>query len=547
MPAKPKHDHDYGYGYDYDYIVVGAGSAGCAVAGRLSENPKVRVALIEAGGRDTSPWVHIPVGYFKTMGNPKTDWCYQTETDPNLNHRSLHWPRGKILGGSSAINGLLYVRGQPQDFDEWRQLGNTGWGWDEVLPFFKAAENWQGEASQDRGKHGPLTVSPNRVTRQVVDAWLDSAVALGYPRSRDYNAQDQNGIAHFQMTMRGGWRCSSATAYLRPARHRRNLTIVTHAHAHKILIHNKRAIGVVIKHKGSLREIFAGREIIVSSGAINSPQLLMLSGIGDGERLRGLGISTEVHLPGVGQNLQDHLQARPIYQCTPSTINTEIRNPLRLIGMALQYAWNRSGPMAMAVSLGTGFIKSHPTLSRPDLQFHIQPFSADNPAEGTHKFSAFTASVLQLRPESRGHLTLTSPDPDAPPAIHPNYLSEKIDCDTLVAGIKITRAISATPPVSHLITSEYTPGEAIQSDDDAGLLDWARNTATTIYHPTGTCKMGREGDRLAVLDPRLRVRGIKGLRVADASIMPNITSGNTNAPAIMIGEKCAAMVKQDWR
>ncbi|MCG8626589.1 MAG: GMC family oxidoreductase N-terminal domain-containing protein [Proteobacteria bacterium] len=544
----------------YDYIVVGAGSAGCAVAGRLSADPNVSVALIEAGGKDTSPWVHIPVGYFKTMGNPKTDWCYQTQPDPNLNNRSLNWPRGKLLGGSSSINGLLYVRGQPQDFDEWRQLGNSGWGWEDVLPHFKAAEHWEGsdtdndtnndgdKETNERGTGGPLHVAPNRVKRYIVDAWLESAVASGYQWTEDYNRTDQSGISHFQMTMRGGWRCSSAVAYLRPARQRRNLTIITHAHAHKILIKQNRAIGVRLKQKTATREIFAKREIIISSGAINSPQLLMLSGVGDGRQLQNLGIETQVDLPGVGRNLQDHLQARPIYQCsTTSTINTEIRNPLRLVGMALQYAWNRTGPMAMAVSLGTGFIKSHDGLSRPDLQFHIQPFSADNPAEGTHKFSAFTASVLQLRPESRGHIALTSPDPDTPPAIHPNYLAEQIDCDTLVAGIKITRKISATPPVSHLITGEYTPGETVKADDDEAILKWARETATTIYHPTGTCKMGREGDKFAVLDSRLRVRGVKGLRVADASIMPNITSGNTNAPAIMIGEKCAAMVKEDWR
>lgn len=557
----------------YDYIVVGAGSAGCAVAGRLSSDPKVSVALIEAGGKDTSPWVHIPVGYFKTMGNPKTDWCYQTQPDPNLNNRTLNWPRGKLLGGSSSINGLLYVRGQPQDFDEWRQLGNTGWGWEDVLPHFKAAEHWEGGSeggdgdrnsnrnnnnnnnandSDERGRGGPLNVAPNRVKRHIVDAWLESAVASGYQWTDDYNGNDQSGIAHFQMTMRGGWRCSSAVAYLRPARHRKNLTIITHAHAHKILIKAKRATGVVIQQKTPLqthsRQIFAKREIIISSGAINSPQLLMLSGVGDGRQLQNLGIETQANLPGVGRNLQDHLQARPIYQCaTTSTINTEIRNPLRLVGMALQYAWNRTGPMAMAVSLGTGFIKSHASLSRPDLQFHIQPFSADNPAEGTHRFSAFTASVLQLRPESRGHIALTSPDPNSPPAIHPNYLAEQIDCDTLVAGIKITRKISATPPVSHLITGEYTPGAAVKTNDDKAILEWARQTATTIYHPTGTCKMGREGDRMAVVDSRLRVRGVAGLRVADASIMPNITSGNTNAPAIMIGEKCAAMVKEDWR
>ena len=531
----------------YDYVVVGAGSAGCAIAGRLSEDAGCRVALVEAGGRDTSPWVHIPVGYFKTMGNPKTDWCYHTAPDPGLNDRSLSWPRGKLLGGSSSINGLLYVRGQPQDFDEWRQLGNAGWGWEDVLPYFKKAENWEGATTKHRGKGGPLNVAPNRVKRRIVEAWLESAVAAGYAWVDDYNGNHQAGISNFQMTMRGGWRCSSAVAYLRPAKHRPNLTIITHAHAQKILLDGKRATGVRLKIKNSMRDLKAKREIIISAGAIGSPQLLMLSGIGDGTKLQALGITSHAHLPGVGQNLQDHLQARPIYRCRVSTINTEIRNPLRLMGMAAQYAWNRTGPMAMAVSLGTGFIKSHPSLSRPDLQFHIQPFSADNPALGTHKFSAFTPSVLQLRPESRGHIALTSPNADDYPSIHPNYLAEVVDCAALVAGIKITRKICATAPVASLITAEHSPGPTIANDDDAAILEWARSTATTIYHPTGTCKMGRAGDGLAVVDPRLKVHGIAGLRVADASIMPNITSGNTNAPAVMIGEKCAALVKEDWR
>jgi len=523
----------------FDYIVVGAGSAGCAVANRLSQDGCHTVALLEAGSRDLNPWIHVPVGYFKTMGNPSTDWCYKTKSCSGLNGRSIPWPRGKVLGGSSSINGLLYVRGQAQDFDDWANLGNEGWEWDNVLPYFKRSEDWQGQSSPLRGQGGPLTVSKTRVSRPVVDAWLQAAKNCGYPENKDYNGADQEGVGLFQLTAKRGRRCSSAVAYLNPARSRSNLTILTNSCVEKLLFEGKRAMGVQLAD-GLLK---ANKEVIVCAGAIGSPQLLMVSGIGSVDQLNPHKIKIVKELPGVGQNLQDHLQARPVFKCAASTINTEISNWFKQGLIGLQYVLNRTGPMTMAASLGTGFVKSHLSPDRPDIQFHIQPFSADSPAEGTHKFDAFTASVLQMRPQSSGHLSIVSDRFADHPDIHPNYLATELDQQTIVAGIKMARQIAKQAPLNSLITQEFSPGESVGEESDADILDWARETATTIYHPTGTCKMGQ--DDMAVVDSALKVHGIEGLRVADASIMPIITSGNTNAPAIMIGEKVAAMILQE--
>ena len=528
---------------EFDYIIVGAGSAGCVLANRLSADGRHSVALFEAGGKDSYPWIHIPVGYFKTMGNPATDWCYRTEPDPGLNGRAINWPRGKVLGGSSSINGLLYVRGQPQDFDQWRQLGNPGWAWDDVMPLFRRAENWEGEPSAVRGKGGALNVSESRVQRPVIDAWVEAAAGLGYKRNDDYNGEDQEGVGHFQMTMRNGRRCSSATAFLKPARGRSNLQIFTGAKTLGLVMEGRRAAGIRVRRGNEEIEVRARREVVLSAGSLGSPHILMLSGIGAGAELSAHGIEVVHDLAGVGKNLQDHLQARPVYKTMTSTINSETRHPLQYVGIALEYALKRSGPMAMAASLGTAFLKTRPELETPDIQFHLQPFSADKPGEGTHPFSAFTASVLQLRPESTGHIELKSSSPDDYVAIHPNYLATKTDCDTIVAGVRIARAVCRAEPVSSMITEEYAPGPAVDDMDDEVILDWVRNTATTIYHPTGTCKMGP--DRMAVVDSRLRVHGIEGLRVADASIMPVITSGNTNAPSIMIGEKASDLIMED--
>ncbi len=528
---------------EFDFVIIGAGSAGCALANRLSADGKYSVALVEAGGRDTSPWIHIPVGYFKTMGHPKIDWSYKTEPDPGLNGRSLAWPRGKVLGGSSSINGLLYVRGQAQDYDQWRQLGNVGWGWDDVLPCFKRSERWEGGADRMRGGDGPLSVSKTRLSRHSIDMYVAAAKNAGYPYNDDYNGADQEGMGYFQMTANKGRRCSAAQAYLKPARSRQNLTILTGLTTRKILLEEGKAVGVVARGGSGDETIRAHREVILSAGAIGSPQIMMLSGLGPAQNLIDNGVTVVRDMKGVGGNLQDHLQARPVFKCKSSTINTETDSWWKQIKIGIEYALKRTGPMTMAASLGTGYLKTRPELETPDIQFHLQPFSTDKVGTGTHPFDAFTASVLQLRPESAGHLELRSANIDDHPVIHPNYLSTPLDCQTIVEGIRIARNIARHEPAKSEIIEEYAPGEAIADDDDEAILDWARNTSTTIYHPTGTCKMGND-DR-AVVDARLRVHGVDGLRVVDASIMPVIVSGNTNAPAIMIGERASDFILED--
>ncbi|MGF1621615.1 MAG: GMC family oxidoreductase [Rhodomicrobiaceae bacterium] len=529
---------------DADYIIVGAGSAGCVLANRLSADPSIRVLLIEAGGRDTNPWIHIPVGYFKTMNNPSVDWCYKTEPDPGLNGRRLDWPRGKVLGGSSSLNGLLYVRGQPRDYDRWRQMGNIGWSWDDVLPYFKRSQDQERGEDAYHGVGGPLTVSNMRLQRPICDAWVAAAQNAGYRFNSDYNGADQEGVGYFQLTTRNGRRCSAAVAYLNPVKQRKNLKIITRAHVTRVGFEGGRASGVhYIDRHGA--EHFAGarEEVILASGAIASPQLLMLSGIGEGAQLREHGIAVRADLPGVGKNLQDHLQARLVYKCNEPTLNDEVRSLANQARIALKYLLFRAGPMTMAASLATGFLKTRPEVETPDIQFHIQPWSADSPGEGVHPFSAFTMSVCQLRPESRGEIRLANADSRTYPKIHPNYLATHTDQRTIVDGVKIARSIAACEPLTGKISEEYKPGADVETDE--ALLDWVRNSATTIFHPSGTCKMG--SDKIAVVDPRLRVHGVSGLRVADCSIMPELVSGNTNAPAIMIGEKASDMILEDRR
>ncbi|NOC46678.1 GMC family oxidoreductase [Ruegeria sp. HKCCD7559] len=526
---------------EVDYAVVGAGSSGCVIANRLSADPNTTVALLEAGGRDTNPWIHIPVGYFKTMHNPSVDWCYRTEPDPGLNGRSIDWPRGKVLGGSSSLNGLLYVRGQKEDYDRWRQMGNVGWGWDDVLPLFIRSEDQERGEDPYHGVGGPLSVSNMRIQRPICDAWVAAAQAAGYPFNPDYNGADQEGVGYFQLTTRNGRRCSSAVAYLKPIRNRQNLNIITNALVTRITLDGKQATGLVYRDRaGNEKTLNVRREIILSGGAINSPQILMLSGIGDPDHLKKNGIDPVHALPNVGKRLQDHLQARLVFKCNEPTLNDEVRSLINQARIALKYALFRAGPMTMAASLATGFMKTRPDVETPDIQFHVQPWSADSPGEGVHPFSAFTMSVCQLRPESRGELHLNGPDPSQHVKIIPNYLSTETDCRTIVDGVNIARRIAQHNPLASKISEEFRPTSQLSNDDYEGTLDWVRSNSVSIYHPTGTCAMGT--NETAVVDPALKVRGIGNLRVADCSIMPEIVSGNTNAPAIMIGEKASDLL-----
>ncbi len=526
---------------EFDYIVVGAGSAGCVLANRLSEDPAIRVLLLEAGGRDWNPWIHVPVGYFKTMHNPATDWCYVTDPDQGIDGRRLQWPRGKVLGGSSSLNGLLYIRGQHQDYDDWAALGNEGWSFDEVLPYFKKSECQSRGEDAYHGVDGPLKVSDLRLRREIAERFIEAARQTGIPANPDCNGERQEGVGYFQQTAHKGLRCSSAKAFLRPALKRPNLTLLTHAHTRRILLEGKQATGIEFEHKGKRLLAQATREVVLSAGAIGSPQILQCSGIGEPEHLASVGVDCRHPLPGVGENLQDHLQIRLVFKTRCRTLNDEVNNTLKKMGVGMQYALSRTGPLTLAASQVYIFTQSRDGLSRPDIQFHMQPLSADKPGDGVHPFSAFTASVCQLRPHSRGRIRIRSADPHQYPSIQPNYLSAEEDCQVAVDAIKVARRIAEADALRPVITDEYVPGRQYQSDEE--LLQAARRFSQTIYHPTSTCKMGQ--DDMAVVDSRLRVHGITGLRVADASIMPVIVSGNTNAPSIMIGEKAADMIKED--
>ena len=525
-----------------DFIIAGAGSAGCVLADRLTANGRFRVLLLESGPEDDYLWLHIPIGYGKTMFNPTYNWGFYTDPDPHMNGRRIYWPRGRCLGGSSSINGLIYVRGQPEDYDRWAALGNRGWGWRDVLPYFIRSEHNTRGASAYHGDRGPQWCSDIRERHELMDAITRGAVELGVPRNDDFNGPTQEGVGYYQLFTRNGWRCSAADGYLRPARKRPNLRVETGAHVARILFEGTRAVGIQYRQGGQLREVRAAREIIVSAGALQSPQLLQLSGVGPAPLLQSFGIPVIQHLPGVGENLQDHLQLRLIYKVTrPITTNDELRSWWGRIRIGLKWLVFRNGPLAIGINQGGLFTRALPESKTPDIQFHFATLSADMAGGEPHPWPGCTFSVCQLRPESRGHVHIRSRDAREAPSMQPRYLSTEADRRCAVAGIRFARRLAGTEALKPYLAEEHRPGPDAVSDED--LLAFARAHGATIFHPSGTCKMG--SDPLAVVDERLRVRGLAGLRVVDCSIMPTLTSGNTHAPVVMIAEKASDMILAD--
>ena len=528
-----------------DYVIIGAGSAGCVLANRLSENGKYSVCLLEAGPPDRNMWIHIPIGYGKTMFNEKLNWGFYTDPDPNMLDRKIYWPRGKTLGGCSSINGLIYVRGQKQDYDHWGALGNKGWSWDECLPYFRKLENNDLGPGPTRGTSGPLHATSIKTRHELVEAFIGSAVNNGIKRVSDFNTGEQEGAGYYQLTTHNGKRCSTAVAYLNPARRRPNLRIETEAQATRILMEGRRAVGVAFRQNGTSRTLRANREVVLSAGALQSPQLLQLSGIGPSALLRQFGIPVVHELAGVGENLQDHLQLRLIYEVTkPITNNDQLRSLWGKAKMGLQWALFRGGPLAIGINQGAIFYRALPDESpTPDIQFHFGTLSADLAGGQVHDFSGCTYSVCQLRPESRGYVRIKSKDPLEAPSMQPNYLSTDLDRRTAIASVRFARRIADTEPMKSLMKAEFRPGRDVNTDDE--ILHFCREYGATIFHPTGTARMGQAGDPLAVVDERLRVHGVQGLRVVDASIMPTLVSGNTNVPIVMVAERASEFILEE--
>ncbi|MFC0284691.1 GMC family oxidoreductase [Camelimonas abortus] len=530
----------------FDYVIVGAGSAGCVLANRLSADPRNRVLVLEAGGRDNWIWLHIPVGYLFAIGNPRSDWMFRTTPQPGLNGRALNYPRGKVIGGCSAINAMIYMRGQAADYDGWRARGLPGWGWDDVLPCFLRMEDHVRPADAFHRAGGEWRVEYPRVRWAALDAFQQAAEQVGVPRVDDFNRGDNEGSGYFQVNQKRGRRWSAARGFLKPALRRPNLRLETGVMAEKILFEGRRAVGVVWSRGGARHVSRARGEVILAAGAIGSPQLLELSGVGQGARLAQLGLPVVADLPGVGENLQDHLQLRPVYRVHGvRTLNEDYRSLLRRAGMAFEYALLRSGPLTMAPSQLGVFTRSSPEHATPNIQYHVQPLSLDAFGEPLHPFPAITASVANLRPKSVGSTHARTPSAADAPVIDPNYLSHPDDVRVAVDSLRLTRRIMQAPAMARFRPQEHRPGAHLTSDDELAVA--AGDIGTTIFHPVGTARMGPDGDPGAVLDARLRVRGVEGLRVIDASAMPSITSGNTNSPTMMIAEKGAAMILEDRR